>query len=202
MTKLNIAVIVGSNRRESINRKLAEALVRLIGDRVNTAFVEIDDLPMYNYDLESNRPENVHRFTREVAAADALLIVAPEFNRSIPAVLKNAIDWGSKPMDRNVWKDKVAAITGTSPGAIGTAVGQQHLRQILGILGSLVMGGEAYITFKPDLIDEEGEIADEGTRAFLQAYIDNLLKLAEKITTPSISRSLASLDSKRQLVDA
>jgi chromate reductase len=202
VTKLNIAVIVGSNRRESINRKLAEALVRLIGDRVNTAFVEIDDLPMYNYDLESNRPENVHRFTREVAAADALLIVAPEFNRSIPAVLKNAIDWGSKPMDRNVWKDKVAAITGTSPGAIGTAVGQQHLRQILGILGSLVMGGEAYITFKPDLIDEEGEIADEGTRAFLQAYIDNLLKLAEKITTPSISRSLASLDSKRQLVDA
>jgi chromate reductase len=186
MTKLNLVVIVGSNRKESINRKLAEALARLAGDRVKAAFIQIDDLPMYNHDLESNRPETVNRFTRDVAVADALLFVTPEFNRSIPAVLKNAIDWGSKPMDRNVWKDKVAAITGTSPGAIGTAVAQQHLRQILGILGCLVMGGEAYITFKPELINEDGEIANEGTRAFLQAYIDNFLTLATKIAAPAV----------------
>lgn len=202
MTKLSLAVIVGSNRKESINRKLAEALIRLTGNNVKAAFIRIDDLPMYNHDLESSRPETVNRFTREVAACDALLFVTPEFNRSIPAVLKNAIDWGSKPMDRNVWKGKVAAITGTSPGAIGTAVGQQHLRQILGILGSLVMGGEAYITFKPDLIDEDGEIAHAGTRAFLQAYIDSLTTLAEKITAPTIYRWFESRDSIREMVSA
>jgi chromate reductase, NAD(P)H dehydrogenase (quinone) len=186
MSKLKVAVIVGSNRRESINRKLAGALVRLAGDRIEAHFIRIDDLPMYNLDLEPNRPATVNRFTQEVAGADALLVVTPEFNRSIPAVLKNAIDWGSKPMDRNVWKGKVAAITGTSPGAIGTAVGQQHLRQILGILGSLVVGGEAYITFKPDLIDERGEIANEGTRAFLQTFTDNFLAVVTKLSAPTI----------------
>ena len=101
---------------------------------------------MYSRDLEGARPPVVVRFTNEVAAADAALFVAPEHNRSIPAVLKNAVDWGSKPNYRNVWRGKPVAITGTSPGALGTAVGQQHLRQILGILGSLVMGGEAYIS--------------------------------------------------------
>ncbi|MDB5408743.1 MAG: phosphodiesterase [Rhodospirillales bacterium] len=181
MSKLKVAVIVGSNRRESVNRKLAEALVKLIGDRVESRFIQIDDLPMYNHDLEHSRPETVARFTQEVVASDALLFVTPEHNRSIPAVLKNAIDWGSKPMDHNVWKGKVVAITGTSPSAIGTAVGQQHLRQILGILGSLVMGGEAYISFKPDLINEDGEIANEGTHAFLQAYLDAFLALAAKL---------------------
>jgi chromate reductase len=181
MSTLKVAVVIGSNRRESINRRLAEALVRLVGNRMEAHFIRIDDLPMYNPDLESDRPATVNRFTQEIASADALLVVMPEHNRSIPAVLKNAIDWGSKPMDRNVWKGKVAAITGTSPGAIGTAVGQQHLRQILGILGSLVVGGEAYISFKPDLIDAGGEIANEGTRAFLQAYMDNFLAIAMKL---------------------
>jgi chromate reductase len=187
MNRFKLAVIVGSNRRESINRRLAGALTRLAGDRIEAHFIRIDDLPMYNLDLEPDRPATVNRFTREVADADALLVVTPEFNRSIPAVLKNAIDWGSKPLDRNVWKDKVAAITGASPGAIGTAVGQQHLRQILGILGSLVMGGEAYITFKPDLIDERGEITNEGTRAFLQAFMDNFLAVVTKICAPKIA---------------
>jgi chromate reductase, NAD(P)H dehydrogenase (quinone) len=147
MSKLKVAVIVGSNRRVSI-RRLAEALVRLVGDRVEPHFVRIDDLPMYNQDLEGNRPETVARFTQEVAAADALLFVTPEHNRAVPAVLKNAIDWGSKPMDRNVWKGRVVA---------------------------------ACISFKPDLIDEFGEIANEGTQAFLQAYMDAFLALAAKL---------------------
>src|SRR3984885_14186266 len=128
--------------------------------------------------LEGARPPAVVRFTNEVAAADAALFVAPEHNRSIPAVLKNAIDWGAKPNDRNVWRGKPVAITGTSPGAIGTAVGQQHLRQILGILGSLVMGGEAYISFNPGLIDEAGEVTVERTRAFLSSFIDQFAPLA------------------------
>lgn len=181
MNKPHVAVIVGSNRRESINRRLAEALVGLIGDRAETSFVRIDDLPMYNPDLEPERPEAVTRFTRQVKAADAVLIVMPEHNRSVPAVLKNAIDWGSKPANDNVWNGTLAAITGTSPGAIGTAVGQQHLRQILGILGALVMGGEAYLTYKPDLI-EDGRITNEGTRMFLQAYIDKFMGLVAKLS--------------------
>ena len=102
MSSLKVGVIVGSNRRESINRKLAEALVRSVGDRMEPDFIRIDDLPMYNQDLEGNRPETVIRFTREIAAAKALLFVTPEHNRSLPAVLKNAIDWGSKPLDQNV----------------------------------------------------------------------------------------------------
>jgi chromate reductase, NAD(P)H dehydrogenase (quinone) len=144
-------------------------------------WVQIDDLPIYNQDLEGDRPASVRRFTAEVGGTDALLVITPEHNRSLPAVLKNAIDWGSKPMDQNVWKGKPAAITGTSPGAIGAAVGQQHLRQILGILGSLVMGGEAYISFKPDLLDADGTIAVEATRTFLKAYMDQFASLVAKL---------------------
>lgn len=176
-TPLDIAVIVGSNRRESINRKLAEALVKLAPASLACRFVQIDDLPMYNGDLEPDRPASVSRFTAEVAKANGLLIVMPEHNRSLPAVLKNAIDWGSKPMDANVWRNKPTFITGTSPGAIGTAVGQQHLRQILGVLGSVVLGGEAYLQFKPELIDADGTITNDGTRAFLQGHMDRFADL-------------------------
>ena len=187
MSKLKVAVIVGSNRRKWINRKLAEAHWTLAGGRIDARFIRIDDLPIYNADLETERPANVHRLKKEVADTEAVLVVMPEHNRSLPAVLKNAIDWGSKPMASNVWKGKIAAITGTSPGAIGTAVGQQHLRQIMGILGAMVVGGEAYISFKPDLIDEGGEIANETTRAFLQQYVDNFLSVAMKLTAPNVT---------------
>lgn len=182
--ELKVAVVVGSNRKASINRKLAEALVHLAGDSMQATFVRIDDLPMYNQDLEGNRPDVVNRFTDEIAAADAILMVTSEHNRSVPAVLKNAIDWGSKPTNKNVWRGKVAAITGTSPGAIGTAVGQQHLRQILGILGCVVCGGEAYISFKPELIDDTGKITNDDTRAFLRSYLENFVSLARKVNAP------------------
>lgn len=184
-----IAVIVGSNRRQSINRRLAQAVIGLSPPSLRFVQVRIDDLPMYNADLESERPLTVRRFAAEVAACDAVLVVMPEHNRSLPAVLKNAIDWGSKPMDRNVWRDKPAAITGTSPGAIGTAVGQQHLRQILGILGATVMGGEAYIAFKPDLIDEHGGVSDAGTRAFLQAYIERFAVLVGRLAAGAVNEA-------------
>jgi chromate reductase len=92
-------------------------------------------------------------------------------------VLKNAIDWGSKPMESNVWRNKPTAITGASPGAMGTGVGQQHLRQILGILGSVVLGGEAYLHFKPELIAADGSITNSGTRQFLQDYVDRFAAL-------------------------
>src|SRR5438132_3008286 len=182
MRKFKVAIVVGSNRRESINRKLAQAIAKLADGRFVTNFVQIDDLPIYNQDVESPLPAGVTRFKSEIEQADALLFVTPEHNRSLPAVLKNAIDWGARPYGHNSWGGKPAAITGTSPGAIGTAVAQQHLRQILGDLGALVMGGEAYVTFKPGLIDDAGTIADEGTRKFLQAFVDQFTTLLARLS--------------------
>lgn len=187
MARIPVGVIVGSNRRESINRRLALALTRLVDDRIAWQWIGIDDLPMYNQDLESDRPETVRRFTAEVAAVPALLFVTPEHNRSVPAVLKNAIDWGSKPSDKQVWRGRVAAITGTSFGNIGTAVGQQHLRQILGILGMTVMGGEAYVSFKPDPVDREGNFLDPDKRAFCLAYMEQFVTLVGRFAGPTVA---------------
>lgn len=186
MSRVPVGVIVGSNRRESINRRLALALARLVEDRIAWQWIRIDDLPMYNQDLEADRPETVRRFTAEVAAVPALLFVSPEHNRSVTALLKNAIDWGSKPSDEQVWRGRVAAITGTSFGVIGTAVGQQHLRQILGILGMTVMGGEAYVTFKPDPVDRAGNFLDDSKRDFCSAYLEQFLALVARFAPPSV----------------
>jgi chromate reductase len=182
MRKFKVAIVVGSNRRESINRKLAQAIAKLAENRVDARLVQIGDLPMNNQDLENPLPAGVARFKAEIEQADALLFVTPEHNRSLPAVLKKAIDWGARPYGRNSWGGKPVAITGTSPGAIATAIAQQHLRQILGDLGALVMGGEAYLTFKSGLIDDAGVIADEGTRKFLQAFVDQFTTLLARLS--------------------
>lgn len=172
MAKPRIAVIVGSNRRDSINRKLAHALARLGADKFSAHFVRIDDLPMFNQDLEANLPAEVVRYKDELSRADGVLIVTPEHDRSIPAVLKNAVDWGARPYGKNSWAGKPAFITGTSPGAIGSALAQQHLRSVMTGLGMILLGGEAYITFKPNLINAEGDIGDESTRKFLSDFLD------------------------------
>src|SRR5215813_8797112 len=182
MARFKVAVIVGSNRRQSVNRALAQALARLGADKFAFSFIQIDDLPLYNQDLEAELPKSVAPFKSEIAAADGLLFVTPEHNRSIPTVLKNAIDWGARPYGQNSWNGKPAAITGTSPGAIGAAIAQQHLRQILGNLGVLVMGGEAYISFKPGLIDANGAIADESTRKFLKTFVDQFASLVARLS--------------------
>src|SRR5262249_44861165 len=123
-----------------------------------------------------------------IEAADGVLVVTPEHNRSVPTVLKNAIDWAARPYGQNSWAGKVVAIAGTSPGAIGTALAQQHLRQILGSsLGALVMGGEAYISFKPGLIDDAGEIADESTQNFLKNFVDRFATLVGRLS-PGVSQ--------------
>lgn len=184
MRTYDVAVLVGSLRRESINRRLALALAKLAPASLAMREVPLAELPMYNGDLEGQRPDSVNRFTAEIARADALLMVMPEYNRSLPAVLKNAIDWGSKPMDKNVWRDKPLAMAGTSPGAIGTAVGQQHLRQIMGILGSAVLGGEAYLSFKPGLIDSEGSVSDDSTAQFLGTYMARFAEFTGKLVGP------------------
>lgn len=178
MAKHKLAIVIGSNRRDSINRKLAQALSRLGAGAFEAKFVRIDDLPMYNQDQETPVPAPVARFKAEIEAADALLFVTPEHSRSIPAVLKNAIDWGARPWGKSSWSGKPAAVIGASPGAISTAVVQQHLRSVLGNLGLHVAGGEAYIQFKPELIDAAGNVADDSVRAFLKTFIDTFAGFA------------------------
>ena len=149
MSKFKIAIVVGSNRRDSINRKLAQALARLGADQFAASSFRSTICRSTTRTSRPSLPPSVVRFKAEIEAADALLFVTPEHSRSIPAVLKNAIDWGARPWGQNSWSGKVAAVTGTSPGAISTALAQQHLRQILGAQGVHLLGGEAYVPFKP-----------------------------------------------------
>ncbi len=182
MTERKIALLVASPRPASLNLKLGEAIAKLSPEGMRFERVEMGDLPFYDGDMEGARPESVRRFTDAIAAADAVCIVTPEYNRSIPGVLKNAIDWGSKPADANVWRDKVVAMTGTSPGKIGTAVAQQHLRQILGNIGAYVMPGEAYISFSPaDMIDDDGNVTDPSVKDFIAAFAARFAKLVERL---------------------
>src|ERR1700722_4640617 len=184
MVRPRIAIIVGSNRRDSINRKLARALAELGADKPDASFVRIDDLPMFNQELEGDLPEEAVRFKSELAKADGVLIVTPEHDRSIPALLKNAVDWGARPYGKNSWAGKPGFITGTSPGAIGSALAQQHLRSVMVGLGMILLGGEAYVTFKPNLVDEDGNITDESTRKFLQGSLDRFISLVARLSQP------------------
>ena len=182
MTNLKIAMVVGSVRTGSLNQKLARAVESLAPDGLTFDWVRIDDLPHYHGDLESARPEEVTRFTDQIRAAQGVFFVTPEYNRSIPGMLKDAIDWGSKPMGQNVWAGKTAGMIGTSPGAIGTAVGQQHLRQILSVLGVTVVPAEAYVSFsQPDLISDSGEVSVEATRTFIRGYVEKFADLTRRL---------------------
>jgi len=176
-----IAVIVGSIRRESINRKLADALSKLAKSGTQFTFVKIDDLPLFSQDLEPTPPAAVTRIKGEIEAADGVLIVTPEYNRSIPGVLKNAIDWASRPYGKNSFAGKPTAAIGTSQGAVGTAAAQQHLRSILAYLDVTLMGQpEGYITYKKDMVDGAGQVADESVRKFLQLYMDKFTAWVER----------------------
>jgi chromate reductase, NAD(P)H dehydrogenase (quinone) len=167
-----IAVLVGSLRRDSINRKFAKAIAKLGQAKFDFQFVELGDLPIYNEDLWENPPPSVLRLKKDIAAADAVLFVTPEYNRSIPPVLKNAIDWGTRPWGQNSWAGKPGSIIGTSPGNVGTAVAQAHLRSVLTILDTILLGQpEIYFITKPGLINDEFEVTDDQTREFLQGYL-------------------------------
>lgn len=176
-----IVVIVGSIRRDSINRKLAEALTKLAKPGTQFTFARIDDLPLFSQDLEPSPPASVIRLREEVRAADGVLILTPEYNRSIPGVLKNAIDWASRPYGKNAFDGKPTAALGTSQGAVGTAAAQQHLRSILAYLNVILMGQpEGYIVYKPDTVDDAGQVGDESVRKFLQLYMDKFTAWVER----------------------
>ncbi|KAF1015674.1 MAG: 2-hydroxy-1,4-benzoquinone reductase [Stenotrophomonas maltophilia] len=179
MTSPTIAVFVGSLRRESCNRRLALALEKLAGGKARFQYVEIGDLPLYNQDFDGSYPAQGTRLKDQVRAADAVLFVTPEYNRSVPGVLKNAIDIGSRPYGDSAFAGKPAAVIGASIEQIGTAVAQQHLRNSLAFLDMQVLGQpEAFIQFKDGLIDADGTIHNEGTQTFLQGYVDRFLALA------------------------
>ncbi|PWI20985.1 NADPH-dependent FMN reductase, partial [Kurthia zopfii] len=135
-------------------------------------FIRIDDLPVYNQDLDQSPPEAVSRTKSQIAAAKALLFVTPEHNRSLPTALKNVLDWVSRPYGKNLWAGKPAGIAGASIGAIGTAVAQAHLRSVLGYLDVPTLGQpEVYIHFSQGLVDEDGNITNESTKSFLQNFV-------------------------------
>lgn len=170
---LKIAVVVGSIRKDSINRKPAKAIVELAPSDLEFDFLDLGELPVFNQDHDQNPPAPVARVKAQVAAAGGLLFVTPEHNRSLPTALKNVLDWASRPYGSNLWAGKPAAIAGASPGAVGTAVAQAHLRSVLGYLDVPTLGQpEIYIRFTEGLIDDEGAVTNDGTRKFLQGFMD------------------------------
>lgn len=165
----NVAVIVGSLRKDSVSRKLAKAFGALTPN-LKFNVVEIGDLPHFDQDLESDPPAQWVRFRKEIAAADAVLFVTPEYNRSVPGVLKNAIDVGSRPYGSSAWNGKPGAVISQSPGAIGGFGANHHLRQSLVFLNVPLLSQEAYLGNSFALFDENGELINEGTAEFLRAY--------------------------------
>lgn len=175
-----IAIVVGSLRKESHNRKLANAIVELAPQDFAFKQIQISDLPLFNQDDENNPSETVKRFKTEIKEADGVLIVTPEYNRSIPGVLKNALDQGSRPSRQSAWAGKPAGILGVSPGTFGTAMAQQHLRNILTFLDMPTLAQpEAFIQAKEGLFTEEGRIG-EASRQFLQTWMDRYVAWVKK----------------------
>ena len=173
MSQIKIAVIVGSLRKQSINKRLALAVSGMFSERFEPYRVEIAELPLYNQDFDHDYPAAGRRFKQEVEAADALLFVTPEYNRSIPGVLKNAIDVGSRPSGSNSFAGKPAAVIGTSPGMRGSALAQQHLRNVLvGIDVLALPQPELAVHFEEGLIDGEGNVRDERTQKSLHRFVD------------------------------
>ena len=169
----HIAVVVGSLRRDSFNRQLAQAVVSLAPSDFTFEFIDIGSLPLYSQDYDADYPEAGKLLKQRIEAADGLLFVTPEYNRSIPGVLKNALDWGSRPWGKSVWAGKPGAVIGTSPGAIGTALAQQHLRNVLAYLDVPTLGQpEMFIKHDVSRIDESGAILNDDTRAYLQSFVD------------------------------
>jgi chromate reductase len=172
MRQYAIAVFVGSLRRDSFNKQLATALMRLAPAEFKFDTLEIGDLPLYNQDDDAHQAPQVQRLKSQVKAADGLLFVTAEYNRSIPGVLKNAIDHASRPYGQSAFAGKAAGVIGASVGSIGTALAQQHLRNVLAYLDVATLGQpEAFIHAKDGLFDADGNVG-AGSREFLQGWMD------------------------------
>jgi chromate reductase, NAD(P)H dehydrogenase (quinone) len=173
MAGIKVAVLVGSIRKDSFNRRLARAVERLAPQDFSFEHVRIDNLPLYDQDFDHDYPPVCQGIKQQIKAADALLFVTPEYNRSIPGVLKNALDVASRPYGTSPFADKPGAVIGTSIGATGTALAQQHLRNVLAYLDVPLLGQpEVFVKFTEGLIDVDGHISVEGTQKFLQGFVD------------------------------
>ena len=171
MSQKTVAVVVGSIRKESFNRQFAEALVKQFPTELKAQFIRIDDLPLYNQDDDGNPAPQVTRLRGEIKAADAVLFVTAEYNRSIPGVLKNAIDHASRPWGKSVWAGKPVGVVGVSVGAAGTCMAQQHLRHVLAYLDMPTLGQpEMFLQWKEGLV-QDGAIGPD-SKEFVQKYVD------------------------------
>jgi chromate reductase len=189
----NVAVIVGSLRKDSASRKVAKAIAALAPQELAFEFVEIGDLPHYDQDLETDSPPaEWTRFREQVGKADAVLFVTPEYNRSIPGVLKNAIDVGSRPWGEAVWSDKPAAVVSTSAGALGGFGANHHLRQAITFFNMSVLAQpEAYVGNSLALFDERGELTNETTADFLRSFGQAFAALIARNAVPAAVREAA-----------
>ncbi|AUZ04428.1 MULTISPECIES: NADPH-dependent FMN reductase [Vitreoscilla] len=180
MAAYQVGMVVGSLRQDSFNLKLAKALAKLFPSEIEISFVDISQLPLYNQDLDNQPTETVSTFKQAVAALQGVVFVTPEHNRSISAALKNALDHGSRPYGKSVWAGKVAGVIGTSPGAIATAVAQQHLRNIVAALDMpTVNQPEAFVQWTDDLMDAEG-VFNKRSAAFLQQWVHAYVALLKQ----------------------
>ena len=172
MDKHRVAVLVGSLSKASLNRKMAHALIAVAPPSLGLSIVEIGELPLYTPDCEADPPATVRTFRDQIRASDALLFVTPEYNRSVPGVLKNAIDVGSRPYGKSVWAKKPAAVVSVSPGVIGAFGANQHLRQSFVFLDVPAMPApEAYIGGAGTMFDEQGALTNESTRGFITKFM-------------------------------
>jgi chromate reductase len=184
MSTFKVGYMVGSLAKGSINRKLAMALARLAPSELSLSELRFDELPLYSYDYDADYPPVARGFKDAIAAVDAVLFVTPEYNRSIPGGLKNAIDWASRPYGKNSFARKPAAIIGTSPGKIGTAIAQSHLRSILAFCNAPLMNSvEAYIQFEPGLISDDGEVTNPSTAEFLRQFMSEFQGFITRVDT-------------------
>jgi len=184
MTNYRVGYLIGSIATGSINRLLANALVKLAPSGLEFTEIVWKELPIYSYDYDANYPPVATAFKQSIAAVDAVLFVTPEYNRSIPGGLKNAIDWASRPYGKNAFSRKPSAVIGTSPGKIGTAVAQQHLKSILTFCNSPQMNMiEAYIQFEKGLITEDGTVTNESVETFLRKYLEEFHAFVERVYT-------------------
>ena len=181
-TRTNVAVLLGSLRKDSFTRKLALALIAIGQDPLEFAVVEIGGLPLYNQDDEADPPASVVEFRKKVAAAGAVLFVTPEYNRSVPGVLKNAIDVGSRPYGKSVWEGKPGAVVSVSPGALGAFGANQHLRQSMVFLDvPMMQQPEAYIGNAASLFDDKGALVNESCRELMQKFLQAFAQWIEHI---------------------
>jgi chromate reductase len=184
MTTFTVGYLVGSIARASINRKLAKALIRLAPRELTMKDIPFRDLPIYSYDYDADFPQVARDFKDAITSSDAILFVTPEYNRSIPGGLKNAIDWASRPYGQNAFSRKPSAVIGTSPGSIGTAVAQQQLKSVLSFCNAPQMNSpEAYIQFRNDLISDDGEVNDPTTEEFLRNYMADFYAFITRVYT-------------------